>query len=58
MTIKELRATTGKSQGDFASWLNIPKHTLQNWEQGVRKCPDYVLSLIQFRIEHDTEEEK
>lgn len=55
MTIKGLRASTGMSQSQFAEWLHIPKGTIQNWEQGIRQCPDYVLELIQFKIEHSSD---
>ena len=50
MTIKELRSMTGMSQSDFAEYLEIPIKSIQNWEQGARKCPDYVAALIEFRI--------
>ena len=46
MTIQELRKETGLSQSQFAKKFNIPVGTLQHWEQGIRKPPEYVLSLI------------
>ena len=47
MTIKELRELTGLSQNAFSGQYCIPKKTLQNWEQGQRKCPDYVLYMLE-----------
>lgn len=44
--IKELRLKTGLSQQDFADRFNIPVSTLRQWEQGRRKAPDYVFSLL------------
>lgn len=52
MTIKELRAKTGMTQTEFGKWLGIPMRTIQNWENGQRAAPQYVVDLIAFRIEH------
>lgn len=46
MDIKELRASTGMSQSKFATHFEIPLRTLQKWETGERKPPDYVVSMI------------
>lgn len=53
MNIKELRAASGMSQSEFAKYFGIPKHTLQNWEQGQRKCPDYLLELIEYKLRNE-----
>lgn len=52
-TIKEIRQSTGLSQAKFCGMLNIPKRTLQDWEQGLRQCPEYVVELIAYRVMHD-----
>jgi len=52
-TIKEIRQSTGLSQAKFCEALNIPKRTVQDWEQGLRKCPEYVMELIAYRVAHD-----
>ena len=52
-TIKEIRQATGLSQSKFCEALNIPKRTLQDWEQGLRQCPGYVAELIAYRVEND-----
>lgn len=52
-TIKEIRQSTGLSQAKFCEALNIPKRTVQDWEQGLRKCPEYVMELIAYRVEND-----
>ena len=52
-TIKDIRQSTGLSQSQFSAALNIPKRTLQDWEQGVRKCPEYVAELIAYRVTND-----
>ena len=52
-TIKEIREATGLSQSKFCSALNIPLRSLQKWETGERSCPEYVVELIAYRVEHD-----
>ena len=52
-TIKELRLSTGLSQAKFCEALNIPKRTLEDWEQGKRACPEYVAELIAYRVAND-----
>lgn len=52
-TVKEIRQSTGLSQQKFCDLLNIPKRTLQDWEQGLRQCPEYVVELIAYRVKHD-----
>lgn len=47
MTITELRNSKGLSQSQFAKLIGIPVGTLQNWEQGKRTPPTYVLDLIE-----------
>ena len=53
-TIKEIRQSTGLSQTKFCEALNIPRRTLQDWEQGLRNCPEYVAELIAYRVTNDT----
>lgn len=51
--IKAIRAATGLSQAKFATALGIPVRTLQKWEIGGSKCPEYVVDLIDFRVKND-----
>lgn len=52
-TIQEIRKSTGLSQSKFCELLHVPPSTLKKWEQGQRECPDYVVELIAFRVQHD-----
>lgn len=52
-SIKELRTRTGMSQSQFADYFHIPKQTLQNWEQDRRECPQYLLELIEYKLEKE-----
>ena len=49
--IKELRKQLNMSQGQFAEYFGIPKHTLQQWEQGLRTPPAYVFSMMKRILE-------
>ena len=53
MDIHELRLKLGDTQSEFASRYGIPFRTVQNWETGQRKPPEYVIRLLKYRIEED-----
>lgn len=53
MTIKELRQQTRLSQSAFAKYFEIPLRTVQDWEQGKRKPPEYLVKLMQFKLEKE-----
>lgn len=44
--MKEFRQFTGLSQSKFAEHFEIPIRTLQDWEQGKRTPPDYILKMM------------
>lgn len=58
MKIKEIRKISGLSQAQFSSKYNIPLPTLRHWEQEQRKCPEYVLELLEFRVRADLKADK
>lgn len=47
MTIQELRSETNLSQSKFAEYFGIPLRTVQDWEQGRRKPPEYIPKLLE-----------
>ena len=53
MSIKEIRGLTGLSMRAFAMKYNIPYRTMQNWEEGVSMCPDYVRELLEFKVKEE-----
>lgn len=53
MEIKELRNKTGLSQRKFAEFYNIPYRSVENWEEGKRECPGYVLQLLERAVMED-----
>ena len=42
MTIKEARQAAGLTQQQVSDLTGIPARSIQNWEAGVRQCPEYV----------------
>lgn len=53
MTIKELRALTGLSAQKFGDKYKIPLRTIQNWENGVRQPPVYLVELLERAVKED-----
>lgn len=50
MTFKELRKASGMNLRQFSEYFAIPYRTIQNWEAGVRSCPDYLLALMEYKL--------
>lgn len=50
MNIKELRKASGMTQKAFADYFNIPKRTIENWEQGINDAPQYLVELIEYKL--------
>lgn len=55
--IKEERIKLGLTQHQLAELTGIPFRTIQNWEGGQRKCPDYVEKLLLFYLENAIKKE-
>ena len=51
--IRTLRVQAGMTQREFNEYLNIPLRTIQEWEQGRRTPPVYVVELIKYKIEKE-----
>lgn len=48
--IHALRAETGLNRKQFAEHFQIPLRTVEEWEAGRRKPPEYILRLIKYQI--------
>lgn len=48
--IKSMRAETGMSQAKFCEYFGIPRRTLEEWERGSRKPPEYLVRLLAYRL--------
>lgn len=47
-TLENIRADLGLNRKQFSEYMDIPLRTLEEWEAGRRKMPDYVLRLILY----------
>ncbi len=48
--MKKNRELTGMNRREFSDYMDIPLRTLEEWEAGRRKMPDYVLRLITYYV--------
>jgi DNA-binding transcriptional regulator YiaG len=46
--LKQIRCEAGMNRTEFSSYIGIPLRTLEEWEAGRRKMPEYVLRLIAY----------
>jgi len=47
-TLKKVRESVGMNRREFSDYMEIPLRTLEEWEAGRRKMPDYLLRLIVY----------
>ena len=50
-TIKNERIRLGLTQQQLSEITGVPFRTIQNWEGGQRKCPDYVEKMILDKLQ-------
>lgn len=48
-----MRTQLGDTQSEFSARYNIPFRTIQNWEAGTRIPPEYLVELLQTRVNAD-----
>lgn len=53
LRIRLTRMSTVLSQRSFAKEFNIPYRSIENWETGQRVPPEYVVELIEYKIENE-----
>lgn len=46
----ELRKSTGMNRRQFAEYFDIPYRTMQDWELGNRKMPEYLFRLMEYKV--------
>ena len=56
-TFKDLRQQSGMNLKQFSNYFEIPYSTIQNWEGGHRQCPEYLLKLMQYKLENENQAE-
>lgn len=45
-----LRIRSGMNLKQFSKYFKIPYRTIQHWDAGDRKCPEYLLELIEYKL--------
>lgn len=55
---KKIRTSMGMSQSEMASYLGMPRRTWQDWEQGKRIPPTYLLEWIKKIVEYENKEKQ
>lgn len=55
MNFKDLRKFSGMNKTEFADYFKIPYRTVQNWELGLRPCPEYIVDLIAYKLNNEKE---
>lgn len=53
MPVKEMRDLLDQSRAEFSREYGIPVRTLENWESGKSKCPEYVRQLLKRAVMED-----
>ena len=48
--LKNIRNKFGLTQSELSQIFDIPLKTIENWESGKRRPPDYVYNLIMFSL--------
>lgn len=49
-TLREIRKNAGLNRREFSDYMGIPLRTIEEWEGGRRKMPDYLLRLIAYKF--------
>ena len=50
---RELRQLSGMTQEKFSQYFGVSKRSVEDWDRGVTKCPDYLLDLMRYKLEHE-----
>ena len=51
--LKTLREQTGLSRKDFSIHMGIPLRTIEDWEAGRRRPPEYIPRLIAYQLKYE-----
>jgi DNA-binding transcriptional regulator YiaG len=41
------------TQKEFSEYFGIPKRTIENWETEERKCNDYIINLMEYKLKNE-----
>lgn len=57
MKVKELRRRASMTQQEFSDYFGIPKRSIENWEAESRTPPDYLVSLMEYKLQKENLQE-
>lgn len=46
----QIKEESGMNWKEYAAYFQIPYRTVQDWERGNRKMPDYLLRLMEYKL--------
>ena len=49
--LRKLRESTGMNRKEFCEYFEIPYMTVTEWELGNRRVPQYLLRLMEYKIQ-------
>lgn len=49
--LRKLRESTGMNRKEFCEYFEIPYRTETDWELGKRRVPQYLLRLMEYKIQ-------
>ena len=53
--IKNARKHAGLTQQQMSDLMGIPRRTIEDWDRGVRKCPEWAERLIVAELDRIAE---
>lgn len=51
--VKDLRDAANMNRTEFAKYFDIPYRTVENWENGTNRCPNYLYNLMYYKLSHE-----
>ena len=46
----QIKERSGMNWKEFSAYFQIPYRTVQDWERGNQKMPEYVLRLMEYKL--------
>lgn len=46
----QIKEASGMNWKEFSVYFQIPYRTVQDWERGNRKMPEYLLRLMEYKL--------
>jgi hypothetical protein len=53
MQFNELKSKSGMSLTQLSNYFGVPYRTIQNWAAGASQCPEYLMKLFVYKMEHE-----